>query len=145
MSSIAFGCVRIKRSLLPLRSRWKSLKRSPRNAASSYCSPWIMVPMAPSSTRMRSRAAASSAVRFSETGTVIGSGGFLCAMGANAQQMADREHEVRAVHGVEVKGIDTVFCQFLHLAGSDGRGHQLSRFGVVVEAFELLCQPIGHR
>src|SRR6266850_861013 len=138
MSSIAFGWVRIRRSLLPRKSRWKSLKRSPRNAASSYCSPWIMVPMAPSSTRMRSRAAASSAVRFSETGTVIGSGGFLCAMGANAQQMADGEHEVRAVHGVEVKGIDAVFCQFLHLAGGDGGRHQFSRFRIVVEAFKLL-------
>src|SRR5216684_6706917 len=124
MSSIAFGWVRIKRSLLPLRSRWKSAKRSPRNAASSYSSPWIMVPMAPSSTRMRSRAAASRAVRFSETGTVIGSGGFLCALRADAEQMADGEHEVRAVHGVEMKGIDAVFCQFLHLAGRDGRGHQ---------------------
>ena len=39
---------------------------APRNAASSYCRPWIMVPMAPSSTRMRSRAAASRAVRFGE-------------------------------------------------------------------------------
>src|SRR6267378_3088759 len=145
MSSIAFGWVRINRSLLPLRSRWKSLNRSPRNAASSYSRPWIMVPMAPSSTRMRSRAAASRAVRFSETGTVIGSGGFLCAIGANAQQMADREHEVRAVHGVEVKGIDAVFCQFLHLACSDGRGHQLARFGVVVEAFKFFRQPTRHR
>src|SRR6266513_4399000 len=126
MSSIACGCVRINRSLLPLTSRWKSLKRSPRNAASSYCRPWIMVPMAPSSTRMRSRAAASRAVRFGDTGTVIGSGGFLCAIGADAQQMADREHEVRAVHGVEMKGIDAVFGQFLHLARRDRRRHQLA-------------------
>src|SRR3979411_1687980 len=108
MSSIAFGCVRIKRSLLPRTSRWKSLKRSPRNAASSYCRPWIMVPMAPSSTRMRSRAAAIRAVLFGDTGTVIGSGGFLCAIGADAQQMADREHEVRTVHGVEMEGVDAV-------------------------------------
>src|SRR5258707_4580531 len=145
MSSIAFGCVRINRSLLPRTSRWKSLKRSPRNAASSYCKPWIMVPMAPSSTRMRSRAAASSAVRFSETGTVIGSGGFLCAMGANAQQMADGEHEVGAVHGVEVKGIDAVFCQFLHLAGRDSGGHQLAGIGIVVETLEFFREPVRHR
>src|SRR3954471_18733272 len=127
MSSIACGCVRISRSLLPRTSRWKSAKRSPRNAASSYCRPWIIVPMAPSSTRMRSRAAASRAVRFGEVETVIGSGGFLCAIGADAQQMADREHEVRAVHGVEMKGLDAVFCQFLHLAGGDGGGNQLAR------------------
>src|SRR5450631_4897272 len=144
MSSIAFGWVRIKRSLLPLRSRWKSAKRSPRNAASSYSSPWIMVPMAPSSTRMRLRAAASRAVRFGEIDTVIGSGGFLCAIGANAQQMADREHEVRAVHGVEVEGIDAVLGQFLHLAGRDGGRHQLAGLGVVVEALELFCQPVRH-
>src|SRR6266481_3362445 len=130
MSSIAFGCVRISRSLLPLTSRWKSLKRSPRNAASSYCRPWIMVPMAPSSTRMRSRAEASRAVRLGDTGTVIGSSGFLCAIGTDAQQTADREHEIRAVHGVEMKGVDAVFCQFLHLAGRDGGGHQLARFGI---------------
>src|SRR6266581_2544828 len=144
MSSIAFGCVRINRSLLPLTSRWKSAKRSPRNAASSYCRPWIMVPMAPSSTRMRSRAAAIRAVRFGETGKVIGSGGFLCAIGTDAQQMADGEHEVGAVHGVEVKGIDAVFCQFLHLAGRDGRRDQLAGFRIVVEALEFFREPIGH-
>src|SRR5882757_8377446 len=145
MSSIACAWVRIRRSLLPLMSRWKSLNRSPRNAASSYCRPWIMVPMAPSSTRMRSRAAASRAVRFSETGTVIGSGSLLCALRADAEQMADREHEVRAVHGVEMEGVDAAFCQFLHLAGSHRGRHQLSRFGIVVEAVELLRQPVRHR
>src|ERR1700675_4222159 len=144
MSSIAFGCVRISRSLLPLRSRWKSLKRSPRKAASSYWSPWIMVPMAPSSTRMRSRASASRAVRLGETGTVIGSGGFLCAMGANAEQMADGEHEVGAVHGVEVKGVDAMFGEFLHLAGGNCRRHQLAGVGGVVEGVELSGQPVRH-
>src|SRR6202011_875264 len=131
-------------SLLPLTSRWKSAKRCPRNAASSYSSPWIMVPMAPSSTRMRSRAAASKAVRLGETGTVIGSGSFLCARGANAEQMADREHEVRAVHGVEMKGVDAVLGEFLHLAGRDGGGHQLAGVGIVVEAFEFLREPVRH-
>src|SRR5207245_4342421 len=144
MSSIACGCVRISRSLLPLISRWKSAKRSPRNAASSYCRPWIMVPMAPSSTRMRWRAAASRAVRLGDTGAVIGSGGFLCAIGTDAQQMADREHEVRAVHGVEMKGVDALFCQLLHLAGRYRRGHELAGLGVVVEAFELFSQPGRH-
>src|ERR1700752_4796307 len=105
MSSIACGWVRIRRSLLPRRSRWKSLKRSPRNAASSYCKPWIMVPMAPSSTRIRSRAAASRRVRLGETDTVILSGGFLCALGADPEQVADGEHEVGAVHGVEVESV----------------------------------------
>src|SRR3954471_6502199 len=144
MSSIACGCVRINRSLLPRRSRWKSLKRSPRNAASSYSRPWIMVPMAPSSTRMRSRAAASRAVRLGDMGTVIGSGSFLCAIGADAQQMADREHEVRAVHGVEMKGVDALLGELLHLARRDGGRNELSRLGVVVEPFELVRQPGRH-
>src|SRR3954465_10606798 len=103
-----------------------------------------MVPMAPSSTRMRSRAAASRAVRLGETGTVIGSGGFLCALRANAEQMADREHEIRAVHGVEVKGVDAVLGELLHLAGRNGRRHQLAGFGVVVEAFEFFSEPVRH-
>src|SRR6478736_3808039 len=144
MCSIAFGWVRIKRSLLPRRSRWKSLKRSPRNAASSNCSPWIMVPMAPSSTRMRSRARASRAVRLGETGTLIGSGSFLCAIGPDAQQMADGEHEVGAVHGVEVKGVDAMLGEFLHLAGRHRGRHQLAGFGVVVEAFEFFREPVRH-
>src|SRR4030088_3424307 len=97
-----------------------------------------MVPMVPSSTRMRSRAAASRVVALGDTGTVIGSSGFLCALRADAQQMADREHEVRAVHGVEVKGIDAVFCQFLHLPGRDGGRHQLAGFGVVIKSLEFL-------
>src|ERR1700730_18041296 len=132
MSSIAFGCVRINRSLLPLRSRWKSWKRSPRNAASSYSSAWIMVPMAPSSTRMRSRASASKAVRLGETGTVIGSSGFLRAARANAEQMADRKHEIGAVHGVEMESVDAVLGEFLHLACGNRRGDQFAGVGVVL-------------
>ena len=40
-----------------------------------------MVPMAPSSTRMRSRAAASRAVRLGETGTVIDQAAFCAPLG----------------------------------------------------------------
>src|SRR3954453_8665940 len=122
MSSIACGWVRINRSLLPRRSRWKSLKRSPRKAASSNWRFWIIVPMAPSSTRMRSRAAASRAVRLGETGTVIGSRGLLCAVGPNTQQMADREHEIGADDGVEVKVIDAVLGELLPLSSRDSGG-----------------------
>ena len=104
-----------------------------------------MVPMAPSSTRMRSRAAASRAVRLGETGTVIDQAAFCAPLRANAEQMADREHEVRAVHGVEMKGIDAVLGEFLHLAGRDGGRHQLAGLGVVVEAVEFFRQPVRHR
>src|ERR1700722_14049242 len=103
-----------------------------------------MVPMAPSSTEMRSRARASSAVRFSETGTVIGSGRLLRAIGANAEQMADGEHEVGAVHGVEVKGVDAAFRQLLDLAGDHGSCDQLAGVRIVVEAFEFFGQPVRH-
>src|SRR5436305_5013865 len=143
MSSIAFGCVRISKSLLPRTSRWKSLKRSPRNAASSYCRAWIMVPMAPSSTRMRSRASASSSVRFG-TGTVIGSRGFLRAIGANAEQMADREHQVGAVHGVEMEGVDAVLGEFLHLAGGNRSCDQLAGVRIVVQPVEFFREPGRH-
>src|SRR5882757_1865732 len=100
-----------------------------------------MVPMAPSSTRMRSRASASRAVRFAETGTVIGSSGFLRAIGANAEQMADREHQVGAVHGVEMEGVDAVLGEFLHLAGGNRRGDQLAGVRIVVEPVEFLRKP----
>src|SRR3981081_2901085 len=103
-----------------------------------------MGPVARSSTGMRSRAAASRAVRLGETGTVIGSGGLLCALRANAEQMANGEHEVRAVHGVEVKGVDAGLGEFLHLAGRDGCRHQLAGLGVVVEAFEFFREPVGY-
>src|SRR3982074_683434 len=103
-----------------------------------------MVPMAPSSTRMRSRAAASKAVRLGETGTVIGSGGFLCALRANAEQMANGEHEVRAVHGVEVKGVDAVLGEFLHLAGRDGCRHHIGSLSIAGGAFEFLREPGGY-
>src|SRR5206468_11387505 len=102
-----------------------------------------MVPMAPSSTRIRSRARSMRAVRFSETGTVMGSGGLLCATGPAPEQMADREHEVRAVHGVEVKGVDAVLGELLHLACGDRCRHQLAGLGIVVEAIEFVRQPGG--
>src|ERR1700761_2355643 len=101
-----------------------------------------MVPMAPSSTRMRSLAAARRAVRLGETDTVIGLSGLLCAIGPNPEQMADGEHEVRAVHGVEMKGINAVLGEFLDLAGGNRRGHQLASLRVVVETVELGGEPI---
>src|ERR1700679_749379 len=142
MSSIASGWVRIRRSLLPLTSRWKSLKRAPRNAASSYSRPWIMVPMAPSSTRMRSRAEASKAVRFGETGRAIASSRLLRACGADAEQMADRKDEVGAVHGVEMEGIDAAFVELLHLSCGDRCGHQLAGLDVIVESVQFFREPI---
>jgi len=77
-----------------------------------YCRPWIMVPMAPSSTRMRSRARrqGGSLRRNRNTHRIRRPS---VAHWANAQQMADRKLEVRAVHGVEER-YRTPVCQFLH-------------------------------
>src|SRR5579871_4859157 len=145
MSSIDFGWVRINRSLLPLTSRWKSLNRRLRKAASSNCSAWIMVPMAPSSTRMRSLAAARNAMCLLETGSVIASGRLLRSRRADAKQMADREHEIGAVHGVEMKGVDAVLVELLHLPRGNRRGDELAGLGVVVEAVKFFGEPVRHR
>src|SRR3984957_4150187 len=68
MSRIASGLVRLSRSLLPRTSRFHASNRAPRNSSSSSLSAWIIVPMAPSSTRMRSRASARS---FSSIGEIL--------------------------------------------------------------------------
>src|SRR5229473_6390039 len=66
MARIASGFVRLRRSLLPRTSRFQASKRAPRNSCSSSLSVWIIVPMAPSSTRMRSRASARSSASMGE-------------------------------------------------------------------------------
>src|SRR5437764_156567 len=74
----------------------------------------------------------------------LNSRGFLRAVGANTEQMADREHQVGAVHGVEVEGVDAVLGELLYLAGRDGCRHQLARIGVIVEAVEFFGKPGWH-
>src|SRR6266478_4297562 len=56
MSRTFSGWLRMSRSLLPRTSRFQASKRAPRKPCSSRPRAWIMVPMAPSSTRMRSLA-----------------------------------------------------------------------------------------
>ena len=63
---------------------------------------------------------------------------------ADAEQMADGEHEVRAVHGVEVEILDALLGQLLHLACGDGGGDELAGLGVIVEPFEFRCEPVRH-
>src|SRR5437879_6364971 len=67
MSRMASGLVRLSRSLLPRTSRFQASKRAPRNSSSSSFKDWIIVPMAPSSTRTRSRASARSQDSVCET------------------------------------------------------------------------------
>src|SRR5262249_38984048 len=67
MVRIASGLVRLSRSLLPRTSRFQASKRAPRNSSSSSLSAWIIVPMAPSSTRMRWRASVRSSDSMGES------------------------------------------------------------------------------
>src|SRR5438067_13757907 len=53
MSRIFSGWLRMSRSLFPRTSLFQASKRAPRYPCSSRPSAWIMVPMAPSRTRMR--------------------------------------------------------------------------------------------
>src|SRR5205823_13755543 len=127
-------------------------------------SAWIMVPMAPSSTRMRSAASWRSICSRGETGTDIAdmtansgalalglcrSGHCLLAAGGRfrpqSQQMADRVDEVGAVHGVKVEIGDAAIDEIEHLLGGDCRGDELAGRGVLVEAVPALRQPIRHR
>src|SRR5665213_1540658 len=106
---MASGLVRMRRSLLPRRSRGQSLKRSPRKSASLSFRFWMSVPMAPSRTRMRFAAVArrrdsvevgvafierfSSSRRFARDRL----------RRPEAEQVADGVDEVGAVHRVEME------------------------------------------
>jgi hypothetical protein len=62
----------------------------------------------------------------------------------NPDQVADREYEVGAVHGVEVQVLDAVVDQVEHLLGADGGGHQTAGRRVVLEALEPVAEPLRH-
>src|SRR5208282_4420001 len=97
-----------------------------------------MVPMAPSSTRMRSAARRRSVASLvdSITDAAIGlrslglgvrtRAGAVLFAGPQSQQVADRVDEVGAVHGVEVEVGDAVVYQIEHLLGVDAGGDQLA-------------------
>src|ERR1700728_1709381 len=158
MARTACGRLRLSRSLLPRTSRFQASNRAPRKTSSSRLSAWIMVPMAPSSTRMRSAASRRSVVSvgdfFDKDATME-----LCALlfrsnaSADAgraarpqtEQVADRVNEIGAVHGVEVKVRYAVIDQVEHLLGGDGGGDQLAGGGIVVEAVEAVGEPGRHR
>src|SRR5215212_353133 len=69
MSRTVSGCVRIRRSLLPRRSRSNARKRSPRKSCSVSRRAWISVPIAPSRIRMRRAARARRACETSAPST----------------------------------------------------------------------------
>src|SRR5664280_1063994 len=98
-----------------------------------------MVPIAPSSTRMRSLIASTTASRTlgGDAVTSIDSGsGCLFHRRPQAQQVADRIDKVGAVHGVKMEIGDAAIDQIEHLLGGDGGGDQLARCRIGVEAVE---------
>src|ERR1041385_1467706 len=103
-----------------------------------------MVPMAPSSTRIFSRARARSAVSAMVGFTDMMSRGLLRAVGTEAEQVADREHEISTVHRIEVEVLDTGLGELLHLARRHRRRDQLAGLRIVVEPFEFLPKPGWH-
>src|SRR4051812_19362659 len=107
-----------------------------------------MVPMAPSSTRMRSAASDLISLRVLPTGTDTFihskfSSGFLSRR-SQPQQMADRVDKIGAVHGVKMKVRDAAIDQVEHLLGRDRSRDQLSGRDVVIEAVESLGEPARH-
>src|SRR6202140_3187949 len=158
MARTASGRLRLSRSLLPRTSRFQASKREPRKPSSSRLSAWIMVPIAPSSTRMRSAASRRSVVSVADffdadatmdLRALLFRGNASAGAGRRArsqtEQMADRVNEVGAVHSVEVKVGDAVIDQVEHLLGGNRGGDQLAGRGIVVEAVEAVGEPGRHR
>src|SRR4029077_14491904 len=115
MERTASGRLRLSRSLLPRTSRFQASKRAPRKPSSSRLNAWIMVPMAPTSTRMRSAASRRSVVSvgdFLDADATMDLRALLFRSSAGAdagcrarpqpEQVTDRVDEIGAVHGVEV-------------------------------------------
>src|SRR5512145_1613392 len=135
--AIRSGRVSDSRSLLPLRSRGESRKRSARYCASPSRNDWIMVPIAPSSSTIRSSSSRrNSPMRSCRMSVRRGP-----LPGPHAERMADGVGELGTVQRVEVELVDPVFLQALHLIDRDTRGDQPPRIGVVVEPVEAFDEP----
>ena len=59
--------------------------------------------------------------------------------------MADREHEVRPVHRIEVQFLDAVVDEVDDLLGADGGGDKTAGRKIVLEAVEPLGEPAAAR
>ena len=64
--------------------------------------------------------------------------------GAQAHQMANRKHEIRAVHGVEVQFLNAMIDEIDHLLGAHGRRDQAACRGIVFEAVKSIGEPLRH-
>src|ERR1700726_5351111 len=113
-----------------------------------------MVPIAPSSTRMRSAAILRSRCSVGENlesasdiGLSFLLGGIRARLqvevlvGPQSQQMAYGVDQIGPVHGVEVEIGDAAIKQIDHLLCRDRGGDQLAGRGVVLQALEALAQP----
>src|SRR5262249_24394864 len=146
----------MSRSLLPRTSRFQALKRAPRYPSSSRPSAWIMVPMAPSSTRMRSAARRRSVSSVRDMGIDIAAASGVIRPPSpsplpcgerewtvlaarfvawpQAEQMTHRVNQVGAVHGVEVKIGDAAIDEIRHLLRGERGGDYLAGGGALPEA-----------
>src|SRR5271156_2568381 len=107
MARTASGRLRLRRSLLPRTSRFQASKRAPRKAPSSRRSAWIIVPMAPSSTRIRSVASRRSVVSVGDARLLMELRALLLGLrvsaravllaGPQPEQVADRIDKIGAV------------------------------------------------
>ena len=59
--------------------------------------------------------------------------------------MADGEHQVGAVHRIEVQLLDAVVDEVDHLLGADGGGDEAAGGGIVLEAVEPVGEPAAAR
>src|SRR5580698_8246672 len=148
MARMASGRVSMSRSLLPRTSRFQASKRAPRKPCSSRRSAWIMVPIAPSSTRMRSAASWRSVASIwdADFGIALRALRFRLQRRPGAEilsrtkseQVADGVNQIGAVHGVEVKVGHAVIDEIQYLLGGDRGGDQLPGRGIIVEAVEAI-------
>src|SRR5262249_55902854 len=106
---------------------------------------WIMVPMAPSSTRMRSRAsrrslASTGDITGRETTLDIYSRGLFDGR-TQAKEMTDRIDQVGAIHRIEVEISDAAVDEIEHLLGGNRSSNELAGCGIVVEPLEAPSEP----
>src|ERR1700722_5561311 len=64
--------------------------------------------------------------------------------GAQAHKVADREHQIGAVHGVEVQLLHAMVDEVDHLLGADSRRDESARRWIVLKALEPVSEPLRH-
>ena len=67
------------------------------------------------------------------------------ALRPHAEQMADGEDEVGAVHRIEVEMVDPLIDEIEDLFGRHGRCDQAPRDRIIVQAFKAFGEPLRNR